>query len=190
MCLPCAGMKAHGKVFFKEWHLVYWECIRGEKYFVVRYKKNARQRERKICPPPSVLTVLPRCQRGATGVWKKLTCAMRKRTANSSVCRASPKNSRVCLAPAGYCGVQRGVGWANGYLALGRRGVDARGRREGRRGVGCTGGNLAPGQCGAGRGGATSMQRGWAATSGWWQLNLTVDGGLGGHDPRSIPGVG
>jgi hypothetical protein len=39
MSLTRAGFKAHNKVFLKEWHLVYSKCVRGEKYFVVRYKK-------------------------------------------------------------------------------------------------------------------------------------------------------
>jgi hypothetical protein len=43
MSLPCVGNNTHGKVFLKELHLVYSECVRGEKYFAVRYNKNARQ---------------------------------------------------------------------------------------------------------------------------------------------------
>jgi hypothetical protein len=42
MSLPCVGNNTHGKVFLKELHLVYSECVRGEKYFAVRYNKNAR----------------------------------------------------------------------------------------------------------------------------------------------------
>jgi hypothetical protein len=43
MSLPCVENNAHGKVFLKELHLGYSECVGGEKYFVVRYNKNARQ---------------------------------------------------------------------------------------------------------------------------------------------------
>jgi hypothetical protein len=43
MCLPCVGNNTHGKVFLKELHLVCSECVRGGKYFAVRYNKNARQ---------------------------------------------------------------------------------------------------------------------------------------------------
>jgi hypothetical protein len=40
MSLPCIENNTHGKVFLIELHLGYSECVRGEKYFVVRYKKT------------------------------------------------------------------------------------------------------------------------------------------------------